>query len=104
MIQKIKQYQVQRAAEKTYNTIGEEIYNASYTFSINLLITATSGSTAYSNLIQTIQSTHTAIFYEGDLQPKDIIIDGSDTYRVDYVYSALNRKIAYLKKDVATNG
>ena len=104
MIQKVKEYQVQRAAEKTYNTIGEEVYNANYTFSINLLITVASGNTVYSNLIKTIQSTHTAIFYEGDLQPKDIIIDGSDSYRVDYVYSALNRKIAYLKKDVSISG
>jgi hypothetical protein len=104
MIQKVKEYQVQRAAEKSYNSIGEEIYNTSYTFPINLLITVASGNTAYSNLIKTIQSTHTAIFYEGDLQPKDIIIDGSDTYRVDYVYSALNHKIAYLKKDVGISG
>lgn len=103
MIQKLRRYEVHRA-ERRYNEIGEEIRGEELVFPLEALITITTGNTTYSNLIQSVQSTHTAVFYHGDLRQGDVIVDGDSQYKVDYVYHSLRRGVAYLRLDGDYNG
>lgn len=103
MIQKLKSYEVHRT-ERQYNEIGEEIPGAELVFPLEAVIAVSTGNTTYNNLIQSVQSTHTAIFYVGDLRQGDVIVDGDGRYKVDYVYRSLRRGVAYLRLDGDSNG
>ena len=85
MIQKLKEYQVNRAV-KGYNAIGEYITLEPMIFYIKMAVSVASGSTATSNLVQSTNSTHTGVYFKGSLKVGDIIKNGAAAYRVTYVY------------------
>ena len=103
MTQKLKRYQVKRAVPDGYSELGEQKFSEA-TFEADIAISVSTGSTYYSNLIITIQSTHNGVLYEDKLKAGDKIIDGDTFYVVDYVYPALGRYIALLTKDDVKNG
>lgn len=96
MIQKLKQYRIKRA-NTVIDDLGEEVRSGYSFFSLYMCIAVSTGSTTVTNLVSSTNSTHTGIFYDGDLQVGDLIIDDNATYIVKYVYPKAARNIANLQ-------